>query len=110
MNRFVVSWFDAVFFSHFYLCHPFDLLQTLVPFKVGPQQYVCPLCAKVSKTFQRCQAHIMTHTGDKPFQCEDCDFACNDKGNLKRHMRLKHSKDNFRIENQNLHIMHQDNE
>ena len=90
-------WFQA--FPH---CILLNFLQTLVPFKVGPQQYVCPLCAKVSRTQGRSQAHIMTHTGAKPFTCEDCDFACNDKGNLKRHMRLKHSKGTFKSEDLNL--------
>lgn len=34
--------------------------------------------------------HVLTHTAEKPYKCNICDFATKQKGNLKTHM-LSHS-------------------
>ena len=35
--------------------------------------------------------HIFMHTGEKPFPCTQCKFRCNNKNNLKLHVKNRHS-------------------
>ena len=60
--------------------------------KIGEDQWGCSFCPKIikSKSIQSMTRHIMTHTGEKPYSCEVCNFACNLKGNLQRHMKGIH--------------------
>ena len=32
--------------------------------------------------------HIQTHSGEKPYDCKQCDYSCTDASNLKRHMLI----------------------
>ena len=67
----------------------FIILQTL-PIKLGDQEYGCPFCQKIAKRIDYMQKHIRTHTGEKPFACTRCSYACTQKSNLNRHMRNDH--------------------
>ena len=58
------------------------------PIKLGTGQYGCPFCTKTMKKSAFMRRHIMIHTGEKPFQCEFCDFSCNQKSNLGLHMKI----------------------
>ena len=33
-------------------------------------------------------SHQRIHTGDKPYQCDVCEYACKQKGNLTTHQRI----------------------
>jgi len=33
----------------------------------------------------------LTHSGDKPYSCNECDFKCAQSGGLKHHMTMNHS-------------------
>lgn len=50
----------------------------------------CPLCGKVFPSKYKLNRHYLIHTGEKPFQCQLCDFKCNQKVNLKNHILFKH--------------------
>ncbi|XP_077634445.1 zinc finger protein 64 [Crocuta crocuta] len=39
---------------------------------------------------------MRVHSGEKPFKCEFCNVRCTMKGNLKSHIRIKHSGNNFK--------------
>jgi len=36
------------------------------------------------------QKHILTHTGEKPYCCHLCNYACAQKSNLQKHMKTIH--------------------
>ena len=50
----------------------------------------CPLCAQ--KFFKSCQmeAHLKTHTNEKPWQCSQCSYESKSKGHLERHRETAH--------------------
>ena len=54
----------------------------------------CLLCSKsfygVNKKFLL-NRHMITHTGEKPFQCPQCPYRANVSSNLTRHIRSIHS-------------------
>ncbi|KAH8330218.1 hypothetical protein KR067_000194, partial [Drosophila pandora] len=48
---------------------------------------VCELCGRKFKYKSNFKIHMMTHTGDKPFACEDCD-----KRFYTEHLKAKHHR------------------
>ena len=60
--------------------------------KVIQKPLRCLQCNKYSfSSVSKLAKHLMTHTGDKPHLCEQCDYASSHPGNLKRHIRTHHS-------------------
>lgn len=54
----------------------------------------CNLCAKIFFGRNRRQdfkRHVLSHTGERPYACNICDYKAALKGNLKKHM-LIHEK------------------
>uniref|UniRef100_A0A8C1J8F6 Zinc finger protein 711 n=1 Tax=Cyprinus carpio TaxID=7962 RepID=A0A8C1J8F6_CYPCA len=55
--------------------------------------HVCVECAKGFRHPSELKKHMRTHTGEKPYHCEHCDFRCADQSNLKTHIKSKHGTD-----------------
>ena len=53
-------------------------------------RFKCPFrdCIKTYSLKNKFLAHLRTHIGIKPYQCETCLKSFNDKGNLKTHLRI----------------------
>lgn len=50
----------------------------------------CLVCNYTVKHRRNIYRHILTHTGDKPFQCEMCSFRSSRSDKLKHHVKTKH--------------------
>ena len=61
------------------------------PINLGGQ-YGCPFCEKIQNSKGDMNRHIKTHTGEKPYLCDFCNYKSNQITNLKRHMERKHDK------------------
>ncbi|XP_043202791.1 zinc finger protein 236-like [Amphibalanus amphitrite] len=52
----------------------------------------CKLCEKTFAKPGLLTRHMLIHTGERPFKCEQCDRAFNQKNALKVHIESKHGK------------------
>ena len=80
-------------FEQFFFHTPFQycLLQN-GPIRLVGGQFGCPFCSKVQNSKGDMNRHIKTHTGEKPYICDFCNYSSNQITNLKRHMERKHEK------------------
>ncbi|XP_060588668.1 protein krueppel-like [Ruditapes philippinarum] len=49
-------------------------------------KHVCPICSRPFPSSSGLSRHLLTHTGEKPFECEVCGKRFNRKGNMRTHM------------------------
>jgi DNA-directed RNA polymerase subunit RPC12/RpoP len=53
-------------------------------------EYNCDLCGKKLPNKNRLKLHVMWHTGEKPFQCDKCDFRATTQASVKYHDQRVH--------------------
>ena len=56
----------------------------------GGKPYECDQCKYSSKTAQNLKTHKLTHSGEKPCACDQCKYSSKTAQNLKTH-KLTHS-------------------
>ena len=61
----------------------------------GERPYKCDQCEYAAITSGNLKEHYRTHTGEKPFKCPHCDYACRARGNLNNHIKNRHSSWSF---------------
>lgn len=52
----------------------------------------CEYCGKVFKNCSNLTVHRRSHTGEKPYKCSKCSYACAQSSKLTRHMRTHGGK------------------
>ncbi|XP_072013384.1 uncharacterized protein [Amphiura filiformis] len=55
-------------------------------------KYQCPYCVYEYGALAIVMAHVRTHTGDKPFQCNYCPYSAADYSAMRKHLIKKHDK------------------
>ena len=48
---------------------------------------VCEVCGRSYQDKKQLNIHIRTHTGEKPYACEHCEYRCNRYDYLKKHLK-----------------------
>ena len=58
----------------------------------------CEFCGKIFKNCSNLTVHRRSHTGEKPYKCYLCSYACAQSSKLTRHMKThgRHGKDVYR--------------
>lgn len=57
---------------------------------VPTHSFVSQVCGKSFNRMYNLLGHMHLHAGSKPFKCPYCSSKFNLKGNLSRHMKVKH--------------------
>ncbi|GAB0088627.1 B-cell lymphoma/leukemia 11A [Sergentomyia squamirostris] len=63
------------------------LLQNPLMKKEQKRNDTCEYCGKVFKNCSNLTVHRRSHTGEKPYKCELCSYACAQSSKLTRHMK-----------------------
>ncbi|XP_010794900.1 BAF chromatin remodeling complex subunit BCL11B a [Notothenia coriiceps] len=60
----------------------------------------CEYCGKVFKNCSNLTVHRRSHTGERPYKCDLCNYACAQSSKLTRHMKThgQHGKDVYRCD------------
>ena len=56
----------------------------------GERPFKCEQCDKAFNQKSCLQVHMVKHTGEKPFKCEVCSIGFTQKSNMKLHMKRLH--------------------
>lgn len=59
----------------------------------GEKCFKCDLCAYASISQRHLESHMLIHTDQKPYQCDQCDQCFRQKQLLRRHQNLYHNPD-----------------
>ena len=60
----------------------------------GEKPFQCDQCNYSCNLAESLKKHMRTHTGEKPFACAHCNYMCVSSSDLKRHMMRKHPTKN----------------
>ena len=70
-------------------------------YSAAPHKIACPYCERKFPWTSSLRRHILTHTGQKPFKCPECNLWFTTKSNCDRHLVRKHGGGNHHHNNNN---------
>ena len=62
----------------------------------GEKPFSCTQCNYTCTQASSPKKHILTHAGEKPFSCTQCEFSCTTASYLKKHMLIHSGEKPFR--------------
>lgn len=76
---------------------PSTLLRHIRYRHINDRPFKCHLCKKASVTSYDLQQHLITHSEEGLFECDECDFKCKSTGALDTHYSVAHGQDTRNI-------------
>ena len=76
----------------------FDLNSHIAAVHDGKKSFICNTCGVRFAVLSRLKEHVANvHEKKKPFKCSLCDYCCFYKGNMNKHINLKHPGETVEI-------------
>ena len=69
-------------------------------------RHQCNVCSKKFETPHHLRRHEMIDSGNKPFECHLCEYKCNVKSNVVKHVKSVHGIVDFSFAKQKTSIVH----
>ncbi|MCL4140870.1 UNVERIFIED_CONTAM: hypothetical protein GTU68_063095, partial [Idotea baltica] len=70
---------------------PFPQNKTVDVRRVGPTSFQCGVCGKLFCRLTKVLEHHVSHTGEKPWECDGCDRKFAKYYSMQKHKRVKHT-------------------